>query len=160
MIETTFANTPRIKGKPFKKRVGDDLLERDGDGHVCINFGYFSEFQTLFREKIYPQLLQKEFEKTMNEKPMFKKLGGFTMGKVVRETTLHERAANLRALMGDEEEKAGLDIIEKELRSLIDDNRKRLDTKLSSNVEYNMKLRFSTSEWLEFLYLCDDAEKA
>ena len=45
-----FADTPRIKGKPFSKRVGNNLLERDKKRHVCCCFGYYNSNQTLTRK--------------------------------------------------------------------------------------------------------------
>ncbi len=58
MIETTFANTPRIKDKPFSKRVGNNLLERDNEGRVSCSIEYFSLSQILVR-KLYTKKLQK-----------------------------------------------------------------------------------------------------
>lgn len=39
---TTVSNTPRTKGGPFKKRVGDDLLTRSPSGEVRRSFGDYS----------------------------------------------------------------------------------------------------------------------
>ena len=57
MIETTFANTPRIKDKPFSKRIGNNLLERDNEGSVSCFIGYFNPSQVLAR-KLYEKKLQ------------------------------------------------------------------------------------------------------
>ena len=61
MIETTFANTPRIKDKPFSKRVGNNLLERDSEGRVSCFIEHFSSSQILAR-KLYTKRLQKLLE--------------------------------------------------------------------------------------------------
>ena len=50
-METTFSNTPRVKNVPFSKRVGDNLLERDVGGHVCVRIGYYSPSQVLARRR-------------------------------------------------------------------------------------------------------------
>lgn len=50
-METCFADTPRIKDKPFEKRIGDDdLLVRDKYGNVERRFGWFSESQVRQRK--------------------------------------------------------------------------------------------------------------
>ena len=46
----TFSDLPRVKGQPCVFRIGEDLLERDSDGHVSRAFGYFSDNQKLHRE--------------------------------------------------------------------------------------------------------------
>lgn len=56
-METCFADTPRIKDKPFEKRIaGDDLLVRDKYGHVERRFGWFSESQVKARKAWDEQL--------------------------------------------------------------------------------------------------------
>ncbi len=59
-LEISFANIPRIKNKPFSKRVRENLLERNNKGRVCCFFGYFSPGQKLAREiwakKVYEEM--------------------------------------------------------------------------------------------------------
>lgn len=63
--ETCFADTPRVKNKPFRKRVGDNMLERDKNGHVCNWFGYYSASQVLARERfsktIYDSMIKEMY---------------------------------------------------------------------------------------------------
>ncbi|MDY7037349.1 MAG: hypothetical protein SV375_14435 [Thermodesulfobacteriota bacterium] len=49
-METNFSNTPKINGKPFSRRIGDNLIERDSCGYVCYCIGYYSPSQILARE--------------------------------------------------------------------------------------------------------------
>ena len=56
--DTGFANTKRIKWKPFKKRVYDNLIERDCSGNVCEWFGYYSAGQ-IFNRKLWGKKLMK-----------------------------------------------------------------------------------------------------
>ncbi len=58
MTETSFADTPRVKGKPFSKRVGDNLLERTKGGHVRESFGYFNPSQVAAREAVAKRLFR------------------------------------------------------------------------------------------------------
>lgn len=58
MTETTFANTPKIKDKPFSKRVGNNLLERSSKGEVICLIDYFSPSQILARKLYAKQLLE------------------------------------------------------------------------------------------------------
>ncbi len=60
--QTCFSDTPRIKEKPFSKRVGDNLLKRDKKGRVENYIGFYSESQTLARK-----VAAKAFLKCMQE---------------------------------------------------------------------------------------------
>ena len=51
-METNFADTPRVKGRPFSKRIGDNLLERDNTGHVCSHIAFYSLSQQLARQHL------------------------------------------------------------------------------------------------------------
>jgi hypothetical protein len=59
----TFANTKRVKGKPFSMRVGDDKLERSENGSVCKAFGWYSPNQILSR-KLWSQTISREYQGT------------------------------------------------------------------------------------------------
>lgn len=61
----SFTDTPRIPNKPFSKKIGNDLLERDKNGCVSRSFNYFSPLQMMLREE--------QSNKLFNEvKDMFK----------------------------------------------------------------------------------------
>jgi len=64
-METCFADTPKVKGSPMSKRVGDNLLERDDGGHVTCCVGYFGKGQAfargLFVKAITLELKKKGF---------------------------------------------------------------------------------------------------
>jgi len=63
-METCFADTPRIKGKPFSKRIGNNLLERSNEGSVSYYFGFFSPSQILAR-KVLSDRIFKEIKSKM-----------------------------------------------------------------------------------------------
>lgn len=62
VMNTTFAKTRRIKGKPFSKQVGNDLLIRDKNGNVIKHFGYFSK-NTVFESKLISEFILREYKK-------------------------------------------------------------------------------------------------
>ena len=74
-METTFANTPRIKNKPFSKRVGDNLLKRDDDGNVQCLIGHYSPSQILAR-KAFAKRLRKSLKVTWMAKMQKGEQGG------------------------------------------------------------------------------------
>ncbi|KKM01268.1 hypothetical protein LCGC14_1796150 [marine sediment metagenome] len=63
-METCFADTPRIKDKPFSKRIGNNLLERSSEGSVRCHYGFFSPSQILAR-KVLSDRIFKEIKSKM-----------------------------------------------------------------------------------------------
>ena len=51
-MEDSFATTPRIKGNPFDKRIGENRLVRHNNGQVIMFFGWYSEYQKRFRGRL------------------------------------------------------------------------------------------------------------
>ncbi|KKN12014.1 hypothetical protein LCGC14_1020820 [marine sediment metagenome] len=72
-METTFANTPRIKNKAFSKQVGENLLERDNDGHVSWSFGFFSPSQ-VFARKVSAQAISARVFKEFVSKSYYSRI--------------------------------------------------------------------------------------
>ncbi len=49
MTKYSFANIPRIPGKPLDIRQGDNRITRDAWGSVEVAFGWYSDSQILAR---------------------------------------------------------------------------------------------------------------